>query len=234
MIKVTYHSHACFTISTDKVKILTDPFITGNPLAKVKPEDLNPDVILVSHGHPDHVGDTVQIAKKNNSLVIAPFELIVYLQRSGVNPERCHPMHIGGGFNFDWGRVKLVPAHHGSAFVTDNDTIYTGNPCGFLITLEGKNIYFAGDTGITYEMKLIGEMYKIDLALLPIGDNFTMGVEDAVKACELLKAEVAIPMHYNTFDVIQKDPNEFVNLLEKANSYTKGVVVNFEETYILQ
>ena len=234
MIGVTYHSHACFTIATDKVKILTDPYITGNPLAKIKPDDLKPDVILVSHGHPDHVGDTVEIANKNNSLVIAPFELIVYLQRAGVNPERCHPMHIGGSFQFEWGKVKLTPAHHGSAYVTENETIYTGNPCGFIISLEGKNIYFAGDTGIFYDMKLIGKMYKIDLALLPIGDNFTMGVEDAVKACELLKAEVAIPMHYDTFDVIKKDPNEFVELLERTHSYTKGVVVNFEETYILQ
>ena len=234
MIGVTYHSHACFTIATDKVKILTDPYITGNPLAKIKPDDLKPDVILVSHGHPDHVGDTVEIANKNNSLVIAPFELIVYLQRAGVNPERCHPMHIGGSFQFEWGKVKLTPANHGSAYVTENETIYTGNPCGFIISLEGKNIYFAGDTGIFYDMELIGKMYKIDLALLPIGDNFTMGVEDAVKACELLKAEVAIPMHYDTFDVIKKDPNEFVELLERTHSYTKGVVVNFEETYILQ
>ncbi len=234
MIGVTYHSHACFTISTENIKILTDPFITGNPLAKIKPEDLNPDVILVSHGHPDHVGDTVEIAKANNSLVIAPFELIVFLQRQGVNPEKTHPMHIGGSYTFPWGSIKLTPATHGSAFVDDNNTIYTGNPCGFIISLEGKNIYFAGDTGITYEMKLIGEMYKIDLALLPIGGNFTMNVEDAVKACELLKAEVAIPMHYDTFDVIKKDPQEFVDLLERTHSYTKGVVVNFEETYILQ
>ncbi len=234
MIGVTYHSHACFTISNEKVKILTDPYITGNPLAKIKPEDLHPDVILVSHGHPDHVGDTVEIAKANNSLVIAPFELIVFLQRQGVNPDRCHPMHIGGSFEFEWGKIKLTPAHHGSAYVTDNNTIYTGNPCGFLIFLEGKTIYFAGDTGIFYDMKLIGKMHKIDLALLPIGGNFTMDIEDAVKACELLRAEVAIPMHYNTFDVIQKNPEDFVNLLERTHSYTKGVVVNFEETYILQ
>ncbi len=234
MISVTYHSHACFTISSDKVKILLDPFITGNPLAKIKPSDLQADVILVSHGHGDHVGDTVEIAQKNNSLVIAPFELIVFLQRQGVNPQRCHPMHIGGGFNFDFGRIKLTPAHHGSAFVDDNNTTYTGNPCGYLITLEGKTIYFAGDTGIFSEMELIGSMNNIDLALLPIGDNFTMGIDDAIKACELLNAKVAIPMHYKTFDVIDVDPFDFVKKLEENKIITKGVVVDFEETFILE
>jgi L-ascorbate metabolism protein UlaG (beta-lactamase superfamily) len=234
MITVTYHSHACFSISSDNVKIVTDPFITGNPLAKITPEDLKPDVILVSHGHGDHVGDTVAIAKANNSMVIAPYELIVFLQRQGVNPEKCHPMHIGGSYNFDFGKIKLTPALHGSGFVTDNDTIYTGNPCGFLITLEDKTIYFAGDTALFSELKLIGEMNKIDLALLPIGDNFTMGIEDAAKACELLNATIAIPMHYKTFDVIEKDPNDFVKYLEENNILTKGVVVDFEETFILE
>ncbi len=234
MIAITYHSHACFTISTDKVKILLDPFITGNPLCKISPSDLKPDVILVSHGHGDHVGDTVEIAKNNNSLVIAPYELIVFLQRQGVNPEKCHPMHIGGSFTFDFGKIKLTNALHGSGFVTDNDTIYTGNPCGYLLNLEDKTIYFAGDTGLFSELQLIGETEKIDVALLPIGDNFTMGIEDAAKAAELLNATVAIPMHYNTFDVIEKNPEDFVKYLEKNNITTKGVVVGFEETFILQ
>jgi L-ascorbate metabolism protein UlaG (beta-lactamase superfamily) len=234
MIAITYHSHACFTISTGKVKILLDPFITGNPLCKISPSDLKPDVILVSHGHGDHVGDTVEIAKNNNSLVIAPYELIVFLQRQGVNPEKCHPMHIGGSFTFDFGKIKLTNALHGSGFVTDNDTIYTGNPCGYLLNLEDKTIYFAGDTGLFSELQLIGETEKIDVALLPIGDNFTMGIEDAAKAAELLNATVAIPMHYNTFDVIEKNPEDFVKYLEKNNITTKGVVVGFEETFILQ
>ena len=234
MISITYHSHACFTIASDNVKILVDPFITGNPLAKIKPEDLTPDVILVSHGHGDHVGDTVEIAQKNNSLVIAPYELIVFLQRQGVSPERCHPMHIGGGYNFDFGRIKLTPAFHGSGFVNENSTVYTGNPCGYLITLEGKTIYFAGDTGLFSEMKLLGEMNKIKVALLPIGDNFTMGIEDAAKACELLQAETAIPMHYNTFDVIEVNPEDFVKYLEENKIITKGITGGFEETFILQ
>ena len=234
MIAITYHSHACFSIATENIKILTDPFITGNPLAKITPSDLHPDVILVSHGHADHVGDTVEIAKANNSLVIAPYELIVFLQRQGVNPEKCHPMHIGGAFQFAFGKIKLTPAHHGSAFVNDTETIYTGNPCGFLITIGERTIYFSGDTGLFSEMQLIGKMNKIDVALLPIGDNFTMGIEDAAKACELLNANIAIPMHYNTFDVIQKDPEDFVKILEEKNIPTKGVVVGFEETFILE
>jgi L-ascorbate metabolism protein UlaG (beta-lactamase superfamily) len=234
MITITYHSHACFTIAKDDIKILLDPFITGNPLAKIKPSDLKPNVILVSHGHADHVGDTVEIANANNSLVIAPYELIVFLQKQGVKPEKCHPMHIGGSYNFDFGKIKLTPALHGSGFVTESETIYTGNPCGFLITFGEKTIYFAGDTGLFSELKLIGEMNKIDVALLPIGDNFTMGIEDAAKACELLNAQVAIPMHYDTFDVIQKNPEDFVKYLEENNITTKGVVVGFEETFILE
>ncbi len=234
MIAVTYHSHSCFTIATDATKILTDPFITGNPLAKIGASDLHPNVILVSHGHGDHVGDTVDIATANKSLVIAPYELIVFLQRQGISPEQCHPMHIGGSYGFDFGTIKLTPAHHGSGFVSDDATVYTGNPCGYLITVENKTIYFAGDTGLFSELKFIGETHKIDLALIPIGDNFTMGIEDAAKACELLNATVAIPMHYNTFDVIKKNPEDFVTYLEKNHISTKGVVVGFEETFILQ
>ena len=234
MIGITYHSHACFTIATDNAKILLDPFITGNPLSKITPSELHPSVILVSHGHGDHVGDTVEIANANDALVIAPYELIVFLQRQGVKPEKCHPMHIGGAYNFDFGKIKLTPALHGSGFVTDNETVYTGNPCGYLITVENKTIYFAGDTGLFSEMKLIGETNNIDVALLPIGDNFTMGIEDAAIAADLLNATVTIPMHYNTFDVIEKNPEDFIKYLNDKGITTKGVVVDFEETFILQ
>ncbi len=234
MLTITYHSHSCFTITSDKVKILTDPFIKGNPLAKIKPSDLKPDLILVSHGHGDHVGDTVEIAKRSKCRVIAPYELIVFLQREGVPADNCHAMHIGGSYNFDFGRIKLTPALHGSAFVSDKGTIYTGNPCGYLITLEGQTIYFAGDTGLSSDMKLTGENNKIKAALLPIGGNFTMDIEDAVKASDLLDCEIAIPMHYNTFDVIKQDPYMLIKALEDGKHRTKGVVVGIEETFILE
>ena len=147
----------------------------------------------------------MEIAKANNATIIAPFELANYCAEQGAN---VHPMHIGGAREFPFGKVKLTIAHHGSAAP---DGTYTGNPCGFLITMDGKMFYHPGDTGLFYDMKLIGEMNNIDVAVLPIGDNFTMGVEDAVKATEFLKPKMVIPMHFKTFDVIDVEPAEFVN-----------------------
>jgi L-ascorbate metabolism protein UlaG (beta-lactamase superfamily) len=153
------------------------------------------------------LGDTIAIAKRSGATVVAPFELATKCQNEGTE---AHPMHIGGGWNFDFGRVKLTIAHHGSgAGPGPHGFEYTGNPCGFLVTAEGKTLYHAGDTGLFYDMKLIGEMNPVDLALLPIGDNFTMGVTDAIKAVELLKPKHVVPMHYDTFDLINADPAEF-------------------------
>jgi len=210
-ITVTWYSHACFMIETAKVKLLTDPFISGNPLAPVAPADLAPDAILISHGHGDHVGDTVEIAKRTGAMVISNFEIQNWLSARGV--ENTHPLHIGGGFDFAWGRVKLTIAHHGSALP---DGSYGGSPCGFLITLESKKIYHACDTGLFYDMKLIGEE-GIDLAILPIGDNFTMGPADALRAVQLIAPRRVIPIHYNTFDIIRQDPHAWAILVEKES-----------------
>ena len=139
--------------------------------------------MILTHGHGDHLGDALDIAKANNATLIAPFELASYCGAKGAT---IHPMHIGGSFNFPFGKVKLTIAHHGSAIVDGENITYTGNPCGVLITIEGKTFYHSGDTGLFYDMKLIGEMNKIDLAVLPVGDNFTMGIDDAVKATEFL------------------------------------------------
>jgi len=207
MPKLTFLSHAAFLLESDSATILIDPFLSGNPLATVKPEEVACDYILLTHGHGDHIGDTVTIAKRNNATVIANYEIATWCGKQGIT---VHPMHIGGAHEFPFGRVKLTIAHHGSGYETDDGMIYMGNPAGALITTADKTIYHAGDTALFLDMKLIGEMNRIDLALLPIGDNFTMGIDDAVKAVDFLNPKLAIPMHYKTFDLIDVNPQEFV------------------------
>jgi len=201
-VKVTYHGHACFTIEGGGTKLLIDPFLSGNSQADIGPDEVEADYILVSHAHGDHLGDTVDIAQRTGATVIANHEIASYCAAQGLN---AHGMHIGGGYQFPFGRVQLTIAHHGSSFP---DGSYGGNPAGFLITIEGQTIYFAGDTGLTYDMKLIGEK-GIDLALLPMGDNYTMGPDDALRAVKLLQPRLVVPMHYKTFDVIDQDPDAF-------------------------
>ncbi|MEW5701754.1 MAG: metal-dependent hydrolase [Candidatus Zixiibacteriota bacterium] len=209
MPTVQYLSHSCFLVVAGGKTLLIDPFFTGNPKAPQGTDKIKPDYLLLTHGHGDHLGDGLEIAKRSGAVIIAPNELAVWCENKGA---KVHPMHIGGGHDFDFGRVKLTIAHHGSAAGPGpNGWEYTGNPCGFLITAEGKTLYHAGDTGIFYDMKLIGEMHPIDLALLPIGDNFTMGVSDAIKAVELLRPRHVVPMHYDTFDLIKADPQVFAD-----------------------
>ena len=199
-IKVTWYSHACFLIDTGDAKLLIDPFLNGNPLAPVQPGEVAADYILVSHGHGDHVGDTIEIAKRTGATAISNFEIQNWVVGQGV--EKTHPQHLGGGFDYPWGRVKLTIATHGSALP---DGSCGGNPCGFLFYIQGKKIYHACDTGLFYDMKLIGEE-GIDLAILPIGDNFTMGPDDALRAVKLIEPKQVVPIHYNTFEVIAQDP----------------------------
>jgi len=223
---LTWYGQACFSINTNGTKILIDPFLTGNPLATVKAEDVSADFILVSHGHGDHLGDAVPIAKRTGATVVSNFEIFNYMQRQGV--EKAHPMHIGGAHQFPWGRLKLTIAQHGSALP---DGSYGGNPVGFLLTLEGENVYHACDTGLFYDMKLIGEE-GIAVAILPIGDNFTMGPADAVRAVKLLEPKVVIPVHYNTFEVIAQDPQAFARQV-KGETSARCVVLQPGESYTL-
>jgi len=208
MPKITWFSHSVIQIETGGTTLLVDPFLTGNPLAAVTADDLNPDTILVSHGHGDHIGDTVPMAQRTGATVVSNFEIAGWLEQQGL--EKVHAMHIGGGYDFPWGRVKLTNALHGSVLP---DGTYGGNPCGFLFTVEGKKVYHACDTGLFYDMKLIGEE-GIDLAILPIGDNFTMGPDDALRAVKLLEPKKVLPIHYNTFDLIAQDPVSWKDRVE--------------------
>jgi L-ascorbate metabolism protein UlaG (beta-lactamase superfamily) len=225
-IKITWYSHACFLIATPQAKLLTDPFISDNPLSPQKADRIEADYILVSHGHGDHLGDTVDIAKRTGATVISNYEIQTWLTGKGI--ENAHPQHIGGGFDYPWGRVKLTIAHHGSALP---DGSYGGNPCGFLFYIEGKKIYHACDTGLFYDMKLIGEE-GIDLAILPIGDNFTMGPDDALRAVRLIAPKQVIPIHYDTFDVIKQDPHAWAKRVEKETT-TKAIVMKPGESMTL-
>ncbi|MDM5299068.1 metal-dependent hydrolase [Bacillus pumilus] len=211
-MKATYHGHSVVHIKTNGYDIWIDPFLNGNKHATIAPKDVKADVILLTHGHGDHLGDTIEIAKQNDALVVAPNELAVYLSWQGV---KTHPLHIGGGYQFDFGKVKLTQAFHGSAVIDEEaKTItYTGMPSGILLTAEDKTIYHAGDTALFSDMKLIGELNHIDLAFLPIGDNFTMGPEDARIAAEWLRAKHVVPIHYNTFPPIVQDPHAFADSL---------------------
>ena len=212
-MKLSYLSHSCFFVETSTHRLIIDPFLTGNPLAQVKPEAVECDYILVSHGHEDHLGDAVAIARRTGATIISNFETATCCSNQGVN---AHPMQIGGAHQFPFGRVKLTIAHHSSSISTPNGFAYLGNPAGILITADDRTIYHAGDTGLFLDMKLIGELDRIDVALLPIGDNFTMGPEDAAHAMEFLNARMAVPMHYGTFDVIKVDAQRFATAAKRG------------------
>ncbi len=205
-MKITYLSHSCFLIETGPHRLLIDPFLSGNPKAPLTPEAVKCDTILISHGHNDHVGDAVAIAKRNGATIVGTYELAVFCSKQGVS--KVHPMNIGGSHRFPFGTVKLTLAHHSAGYQAgDGHFHYLGDPYGFLIGAEGRTVYHSGDTALFLDMQLIGQMNRIDVALLPIGDNFTMGVDDAVKAVEFLQPRIVVPMHYALPEVALKlDP----------------------------
>lgn len=216
MVKVIYYGQAACFIEGEGLKALVDPFLSDNPLTTAKPSDFNDiNYIFVTHGHFDHIGDTVEIACSTGAIVVANAELCRYFRRKGITA--THAMHIGGTYNFPFGRVKMTPAIHGSDIVDDDEFIPGGNPGGFLICCEGKKIYHAGDTGLTMDMHLLKDEH-IDLALLPSGGNFTMDMEDAAKAAEMIMPGIAVPIHYDTFEVIKSDPQRFARI---AGKYTE-------------
>lgn len=229
MVKVSYIGHSCFLLESGQYKLLIDPFISGNSSAKISEAQKKVDFILVTHGHGDHLGDAIELARQSGAMIIANYEIVLYCGTQGI--KNCHPLHIGGGHKFPFGSVKLTIAHHGSSIGGDK-LIYGGAPAGIIIRTGDKVIYHAGDTGIFLDMKLIGELDKIDLAILPIGGGFTMDIPDAVKAIEFLKPRKAIPMHYHVSGPNAIDPGDFVTGIKPLG--VDGIVLKPGESHILE
>lgn len=217
-MKITYFGHSCFGVEIKGKHLLFDPFISPNELANsVDINSIKADFILISHGHEDHIADAEAIAKRTNAKVICNWEINVWLGKKGV--KNIHPMNTGGKVKLDFGNVKCVVAQHSSSLP---DGTYGGNPMGFVVESSEGNFYYAGDTALTYDMKLIGEYRQIDFAFLPIGDNFTMGVDNAIIACDFIACNKVIGMHYDTFDYIKINKTEAV---QKFNSLGKSLTL---------
>ncbi|MEZ4884680.1 MAG: metal-dependent hydrolase [Chitinophagales bacterium] len=212
-MQFTFYGHSCFSVTIKGKNILFDPFITPNPKAKdIDVNSIEADYILLSHGHGDHVADALTIAKNTGATIVSNYEIIDWYKSQGY--EIGHPLNHGGAWNFDFGKVKYVNAIHGSVLP---DGTYGGNPGGFVITSDEGNFYFAGDTALTMDMKLIPKITKLDFAVLPIGDNFTMGYKDAIIAAEFVECDKIVGVHYDTFGYIEIDKD-----VAKAAFTSKG------------
>lgn len=209
MVTIQFLGHAAFRLEVAGIRILIDPFLKNNPSAPVSPQEIEADYILVTHGHSDHIGDTIEIAKRTGAVVVSNAEICRWLREKGVETQ---PQHLGGGHTYSFGYLKMTNALHGSPLP---DGTYGGNPGGFLLrTPEGLMLYIAGDTGLFGDMRLIGEE-GLDFAAIPIGDNYTMGPDDAVRAVKLLQPRLVMPMHYDTFDFIQQDVEKWADRVQK-------------------
>ncbi len=222
----TWYGHGTHGLKVEGYDILIDPYFTDNPAASTTADQVNPDFVLVSHGHGDHIADAVSIGKRTGALTIANFEIADWLGKQGVT---THPQHLGGGYTHPFGYLKLTLATHGSGLP---DGSYGGNPAGFLLTVpSGEKLYLACDTGLFGDMSLIGDE-GVDLAVLPIGDNFTMGPDDALKAVKLIRPKHVVPVHYNTWGLIEQDPHAWAQRVEaeteaKAHVLDPGGSVSF-------
>lgn len=227
-VRITWLGHAAFLLKAEQ-KVLIDPFISGNPKAPCSPEELNPDIIAVTHGHRDHLGDTIEIGKRTGCRIVSIHEVANYIKSKGVFAEG---MNKGGEVNIECVSLTMTEALHSSSIDASGFRFDGGCPAGFVIGIGGHSIYHAGDTGVFGDMQLIAELYEPEVALLPIGGRFTMGIKEAVKAVELIRPKIVVPMHYNTFDVIKQDPEEFKRAVE-AKVDTKVVIMKPGETITL-
>ena len=211
-MKLTYYGHACFAVEVGGTILLFDPFIKQNELAKnINFKSIKADYILLSHGHSDHTADCIELAKQTNATVIAAFEITEWVSKNGV--AKFHPMNIGGKWKFDFGTIKCVNAAHSSVLP---DGTYGGNPMGFLITTAVKTFYYSGDTALIMDMQLVPRWGKPDFAVLCIGDNFTMGIEDAIEAAKLVNTKLAVGVHYDTFGYIKIDHQKAISAFKDA------------------
>ncbi len=225
--EIKFLGHASFQIWTGSHSILIDPFVTDNPSALTTADNLDADAILVTHGHEDHVADVEAIARRTGAVVVANYEIVTWFQARGI--ENAHPMHIGGQHSFEFGTVKLTIAHHGSILPDGSNG---GSPAGIILKTGDGNIYHAGDTGLFSDMQLIGDE-GIQVAILPIGDNFTMGPDDSVKATGYLRPAIVIPAHFNTWPLIEQDTDEWQQQV-KSRTSARPVVLSPGDTYTLE
>lgn len=211
MAKLTFHGQSTFTVEMDDgTRLVIDPFFDDNPVSDLKRAEVGAvDYILCTHGHFDHFADAIPLAQETEATLISTFEIVSFAETQGI--DKGHPMHIGGGFDFPFGRVKMTPALHGGQVHGDTTGQFTTVPGGFLMELDGKSVYHAGDTALLLDMQLLRG--KVDVAILPIGDNFTMGPEDAAEAVGFIEPEVVVPVHYNTWPLIAQDPERFRDLV---------------------
>jgi len=226
-VTVQWLGHATFMLTLDGHKVLIDPFLDENPTATVKAADVKPDFIAITHGHGDHISDAVPIAKRTGAPCVSNNEIALWLRGQGV---QAHGQHLGGGYRHPFGYLKLTIAHHGSMLPDGSNG---GNPAGLIFTSQsGKKLYFAGDTALFMDMQLYGEE-GLDLAVLPIGDNFTMGPDDALRALKFLKPKAVIPCHFNTWPPIRVDEKAWIARVN-AETSTKGVLLEVNGNYTVE
>jgi L-ascorbate metabolism protein UlaG (beta-lactamase superfamily) len=225
-MNIKHYGHSCFSFKTQNTEFIVDPFITGNPLAAhVNIKNIKADFILVTHGHQDHILDVVEIAKNTDAKIISNFEIATWFENNGL--ENLHSMNFGGTYTFQDGTVKMVPALHSSMLPDGSNG---GNPAGFIIKSEGNTIYYAGDTGLSMEMELIGRLDQPDLCILPIGDTYTMGVEDAIICSDMVRCNKVIGMHYDSFPQLEIDKEASKRKFAAANK--ELILMTVEETLV--